>query len=394
MEFSVPTNWQKELTDKISLANTTEEIKEVYGKLTFDDIGGGRPASSLALISKKKAKKQIINLRNKGFKFNYLLNALCLDNLELTREGQKKFRRLLGWIVDAGVDAVTVAVPYLAMWVKKNYPSLSITVSALANVDSLSKAIFWDDLGVEKITFPGPVINRNFSLIRELKKTIKSKVQLIANNACLANCPEYINHALMNSHASQGWHSCRGYMFDYHLIMCRLKRLEDPVNFIRSDWIRPEDIDFYEGLGVDSIKLVDRRLPSDMLARIINAYVQRSYSGNLLDLFHTFQGKSFSAHKGWIYKLFHLSLYLPADAFRLLKFSRLLSKLEVYIDNKQLDGFIENIPGKCDLISCAPCGYCRRAAVRAVKIDPVYRKAMLDKYAAAMHDIFRGSFIF
>lgn len=380
MDFSIPTNWQEDIILDLVSKNTKGEIKEVYGKLALDDIGGGRTASTLAFVSQEQAKEHIRELRNQGFRFNYLLNTLCMDNLEFTRQGQKRIRHLLDWLVKIGIDLVTVANPYLMMWIKKNYPFISITVSALANIDSMNRAKFWEDLGAHKITFPGPIVNRNFSLIKLLRKSLKCKMQLIANNACLCNCPTYINHALMNSHASQTWHKCGGYMFDYHLIMCRLRRLKNPINFIRSDWIRPEDIAFYEELGVDSIKLVDRRLPTHMILKIISAYLNRSYQGNLVDLFHTLQGKTFNVHKGWINKLFYLRNPFSMNPAKILKFSQLLSEMQIFIDNKQLDGFLKNMPKECNLTTCDTCGYCKIITNQAVKIDENYLKNMLTQY--------------
>lgn len=394
MEFSVPTNWQKGLVSGLMSKNVKGEIKEVYGKLALDDVGGGRTASTLAFVSAKEAEKHIKRLRNKGFRFNYLLNAVCMDNLEFTRPGQKKLRRLLDWLVKIGIDSVTVANPYLMIWIKKNYPFISITVSVMANVDSINRAKFWEGLGADKIAFPGPTVNHNFSLIKLLRKSIKCKIQLIANTACICNCPTYINHALMNTHASQSWHRCRGYMFDYCLIMCRLRRLEKPVLFIRSDWIRPEDISSYEKLGIDSIKLIDRRLPTDMILKIISAYLNRSYQGNLIDLFPIFQGKTFTTHKGWIKKFFYLVIPLSMNPIKILKFSKLLSRMEIFIDNTQLDDFLRNMPEECDLTSCDTCGYCRAIANRVVKINGDYLKNMLTQYKEVIDVLFKDGLSF
>jgi collagenase-like PrtC family protease len=312
--------------------------------------------------------------------------------MEFTAVGQCKMRRLCEWLVKAGVDSVTIANPYIALWLKKNYPNLSLAVSVIAQVDSLKRAKFWEGLGVEIITFPGPVVNRNFGLIKLLRKSLKCKIQLIANNPCLPNCPTSANHHTMLSHASQSWHRCKGYVFDYYLVMCRLNRLKEPVNFIRSDWIRPEDVHIYEGLGVDSIKLVDRRAPADMILRITEAYLKRRYEGNLADLFPTFLGKTFNAHRGWVRKTGFLARILFMDPVKIIKLSQLLSKLEVFIDNRQLDGYLENIPQDCSFVTCQDCGYCEAAADKAVKIDASYRNDMILQYEKAIDMISKNSF--
>jgi collagenase-like PrtC family protease len=388
MDFSIPTNWQNDLASGIPSCNKKKEIKEVYGKLFLDDVGGGRIASGLSFVSKKAAERHIYQLRDIGLKFNYLLNAICMDNLEFTSVGQSKIRRLLDWLAGIGVDSVTVANPYLVMWVKRNYPSFAVNVSVMANVDSVRRARFWESLGVDKITFPGPVVNRNFTLLKQLRNSVKCKMQLVANNSCLCNCPTYIGHALMSCHASQSWHKSKGWIFDYYVAMCRLTRLNDIINFVRADWIRPEDVDFYADMGVDSIKLVDRRLPTDNLFKIISAYQLRTYRGNLADLFPVLQGKSFNSHKDWLRKIFYLGNVFRVNPFKVIKFSGLLSKIEVTIDNKKLDTFLKEMPRECDLISCKECGYCRKVATEAVSINKGYLDSALRNYKEISESLF------
>ena len=392
MKFSVPTNWQKEIITGLSRVNKRGEIEEVYGKLAADEVGGGRPASAVAFVSRHQAQKHIQKLHAAGFKFNYLLNALCMDNLELTAPGQKRIRRLCDWLMIAGVDSVTIASPYLAVWIKRNYPSLAISASVIAEVDTLSRAKFWEDTGVYKITFPGPAVNRDFELIQQLRKAVKCRVQLIANNACLRNCATQLNHHVLLSHASQSWHECRGYAFDYCVLMCREKRLRDPVHFLRSDWIRPEDIRLYDDLGVDSIKLVDRRSPTDTILRICEAYLNRSYNGNLLDLFPTFHGTTFNVHRGWAYKLLLLGNLLGLHPFKTVQYATLFSKLEIEIDNTKLNGFLQNMPASCDGVTCSSCGYCKDFVDAAVHIEAGYRQKLLGEYARALTDVFENGF--
>jgi hypothetical protein len=51
----------------------------------------------------------------------------------------------------------------------------------------------------------------------------------------------------------------------------------------------------------------------------------------------------------------------------------------VYIDNNQLNGFLEGIIERdCDIQSCEECGYCGRWAEKIVKVDADYRKDMLE----------------
>ena len=50
MKFTVGTNWQKDLISKIK----RDSVKELYGKLAYDFVGGGRPAYISADPSKEE----------------------------------------------------------------------------------------------------------------------------------------------------------------------------------------------------------------------------------------------------------------------------------------------------------------------------------------------------
>ena len=394
MNLTVPTNWQKELITGLAKLNTNGQVKEIYGKLALDEVGGGRPPSALAYVSKKQAKAHIKKIKESGFEFNYLLNSLCFDNLEFTKKGQKMFRRLLDWISENEVDRVTVANPFLLMWIKENYPQLKITVSAMANINTVKKAKQWETLGADKITFPASAVNRNLKLIKLLRESLSSKIQLIANSGCLLNCPDLSNHALMNSHVSQKWHKCKGYILDYHILNCRYKRLAEPVNFIRSEWIRPEDIPFYKNLGVDTIKLIDRRLSTEKILQITEAYLKQNYEGNLIDLLPIFQGRSFNIHKKRVRKIFFLGNIFSMNIFKILKYSKLFSKIDIKIDNKALNGFIEKIPERCSPDLCPTCKLCLQTADRVVQIDPNYQEQLKTQYKEALDEILKKGLSF
>ncbi len=118
MKISVGTNFQDDYIDGIKKF----QVKEVYGKLTADFIGGGRPSFMLPVIRKKKLELFIKELHRNGIQFNYLLNSTCLSNLEVTKKGYNKIRRDLDWLSKIGTDSITVAIAHLGKIIKKHYP--------------------------------------------------------------------------------------------------------------------------------------------------------------------------------------------------------------------------------------------------------------------------------
>lgn len=377
MKFSVPTNWQDDLLPQFN----SPEITEVYGKLAEDFVGGGRNAYSLPNVSKKRVANYIRDIHKNDCEFNYLLNASCLGGKEFTSKGQKQIFRLLDWLVKTGVDSVTVSLPYLAEMIRKNFPSVKIAVSVMAHVDSIEKAKFWESLGAYSITLVHTKLNRDFKLLEQLRKNIKCQLQLMANNHCIYNCPLEEYHELFASHGSQSGYSNGNFIFDYCYLTCRYKKIIQPALLISSPWIRPEDVSLYDEIGIDNIKLVDRRLPSAELIKIIKAYINKRYEGNLLELFPTLGGASPVNLSNILLRIKHFFRPSAANIFMVFKLKDLLETIDIFIDNRALDGFINFfLTHNCRLISCDDCGYCQEIANKVVKIDKDYQDKIGREY--------------
>ena len=142
------------------------------------------------------------------------------------------------------------------------------------------------------------------------------------------------------------------------LIHIFLQKYREPENLLRSTWCRPEDLHFYEEIGIQKYKLTDRNKSSSWLLRTADAYCSGKYEGNLSEILNMnhFQNKQMMHGK-------HVS---KTD----LKTLRSLMQLEIDIDNQKLDGFMEHfLTHSCNLQSCRDCGYCRGFAQRALRYD-------------------------
>lgn len=385
MKFSVPTNWQKDLVSNIRV----DCIEDLYGQLASDFIGGGRASYALPSISKKNVIAQIQEIHKNGMRFNYLLNASCLDNKEWTASGQKRIRKFLDWLVEIKVDIVTVTIPYLLELIKRQYPNLKVYVSTLAGVNSIERAKYWEDLGADGIGLFGQDVNRDFALLKQIRKEIKCQLFLIPNNSCLYRCPFFIYHGILTSHASQIDHRTKGYMIDYCRISCDYKKIAEPINLIRADWIRPEDIHYYEDIGIDKIKLVDRSMTTERIKLIVQAYTERFYDGNLLDLF-PFPSRSIAfLNSNPFHKVRYFFRPFSVNLFKLIKGKSLLGEdIKIYIENRKLDGFLEKfLKESCNLKSCRECSYCEDIAKEVVKIDHTYYQNTITNYRSFLDSI-------
>jgi len=387
MKFSIPTNWDNRLIELID----TKNIEEFYGKMHSDYIGGGRSAYSCPPVRKRDAARHIRKIRSMGIRFNYLFNSACLGNEEYTAPWQKQFERLTGWLVDNGVDTITVSVPYLLERLKNRYPRLRVSVSAFAHVNTIHKALFWENLGADEITPSPPELNRNFKGLQAIRAHVKCGLKLIVNNNCLLYCPLHIYHSNITAHASRLRETTTGFTIDYCRINCRYLRLTDTSNFLKADWIRPEDLHVYETIGVNTFKIVDRILSTEAIVKIASAYFAGKHEGNLLDLFPKTRDISVLRRNNMFHYFKYFFRPLFVNPFRLLGIKNLMDDIDIFIDNRALDGFLENTMNKdCITRSCAECGYCSRVAEQVVKIPAQAREKLISAYRDFMNTLNHG----
>ena len=165
----------------------------------------------------------------------------------------------------------------------------------------------------------------------------------------------------------------------------------EPVDFIRSTWIRPEDVYYYEKIGMDYFKVIDRGMATQTILSIIGFYVKRSYDGNLLDLFPDPSRSIMFAKRNLFSKIKYFLRPFTVNVFKLRKFAGLFTNA-IYIDNRKLDGFLERIKNlECDKLSCAECRYCYEIAKRAVRVDEGQGKRIKEMYESCLKDIVSGS---
>jgi collagenase-like PrtC family protease len=367
MKLTIPFNGQPDLLDRVN----KERVVEVYGKLTADITGGGRPSCASPFVSRNRLAAAVKESHAYGLKFNYALNAACLNNKEHTRKGQKEIRAFLDWLSKIGVDNVTVAIPYLAQIIKKCYPNFGVIVSNIAQVNGVRKAKQWEDLGVDEISIFVSV-NRIFPLLKAIRKDVKCRIQVILNQDTLHQCAMHAYHNLLCTHASRSDSS--PFFIDYCRLSCCLRRIINPVDLIRAAWIRPEDVHYYEDIGVDIFKLVDRAMVTDAIVNIVEAYTSRRYDGNLFDLLPHYSTNLLASSPNILKKVKYFFRPFAVNIFKLYKAKGVMSDFDGYVDNRLLDGFMEFfLNNNCDSLSCSECGYCSEIAKKAVRINPAYQ---------------------
>jgi collagenase-like PrtC family protease len=371
MRLRVGANWDISFLDAVKGTS----VDALFGKLPLDIVGGARPGFVLPQVDRNDVRKYIQACHERGLEFSYLLNAPCLGNLQYSKKGYRQLVELIKWIDHAGTDSVTVGIPYLIDLIQKRFPRLKVKVSTTARVNTVRKALQYEDMGVEEIIIDEH-INREFKTLESIRKAVKCDLELIVNNICLWQCPYNYEHVNHDGHASREGEEDQYCYLQYPGYLCLYRKLMDPVELLKSPWIRPEDIPSYENLGYHHFKITERFKRTPLLLENVLAYENRRYDGNLLDLFTLPRKGAFTP--------VHLEYFIQPKHVNIMKISELekVFDLEVremiQLDNKKLEGFIEHFKEKdCQQISCSHCRYCETVfeKVAVVKKEEVERAA-------------------
>ena len=393
-KFSLAANYDLELVPALA----PYPVDEVYGKFPTDGVSGGRPRYLATPLSEADLRLYIRLLDRQGIAFNYLLNGACFGNREWTRPWQKRLTALLNKVGELGVRRVTVSTPFLLELVKRRFPEFKVRVGIYAQVDTPRRARFWEELGADAITLESFSINRNFPRLAAIRQAVHCDLQLIANHVCLPNCPLQSYHQNGFAHASD---DASTLFIDYCFLQCSRLRLTDPSQFIKSAWIRPEDIGVYEAMGYTTFKLLERGIPSAELLRRVKAYSERRFDGNLAELLLSYGFKE-PLRKESLWTLRHfwkprqvnpLRLKPLNDLARLQGWLSPLEKSPIWVDTQQIPKtFLDSFRDRdCSSLDCKVCGYCERIAVKAVSISSEYRTEVLSKYAEMDDSMLTGA---
>lgn len=345
MKITIATNWDNELIKQVSLMNKNSKNKvvEVFGSKKIDFLGSARPSEILPEVTEAQMKVHIALCHENNIKFNYVINAVSYGLKEFDLLFRKKLVAFVSDLLSMGVDLVTVANPLFIETIRENFPNLYICASTVCKIDTLRRIEWYSELKVNRIILETD-INRDFGLLKKIRSRTHLELEVLANLQCIFQCPNNTFDYICDGFRSQT--SVEGVFYNYPKIKCSNIKLRNPVEFIKSPWIRPEDSKFYQQTGIEFIKIAGREAPTSWLASTTRAYLNESYQGNFFDL----TGNQVISSIG--------SLQVNG--------CEKLPPLLIYLDNKELNSFIDFfIEGRCTL-DCEQCKYCHKWAEKLV----------------------------
>lgn len=353
--FTVPTPFTPEFIEQLAALNSEfagsgGRVFELYGAFQEGSFNSARPAKYLPAVSREQFRRHVARARDHGIGFNYLLNSPSYSNHEYTHQGRKELADLLAFLAESGVASVTVAVPYLVDIISSACPELEVVVSTIGYVAGVAGIDQYCEAGAKRIVLDMEV-NRDFQFLRAGCAESPVPLEVIVNPVCLSQCHFKYNHNCVAAMGSQSPEpGVVGAPYNqYYLNWCYLRKLTTESEFLKSPWIRPEDLRLWEDTGISSFKIAGRGLAGPEILRLCRSYLAQRFSGNLLDLL------------GWPHWL----------AFRDNGDGDLLPPLEVCLDNASLDGFLDffaSATPQCRL-GCRRCGHCQAWSRKALSFS-------------------------
>jgi len=318
-----------ELNEKYS----PNKVIETYGQITTAGINvSGRSAEHLIQVDLKQLEEYVCLSRKHGIDFNYTLNASCMSNYELTDEGIRTIQEFVMDLYNIGVTAFTVTLPKIIESIRSLNINAHIVVSTICAVISPQTAVHYKNMNVSRLVLDNDII-RDFKTIKDISTVFGGDIELIVNSSCLKGCPLKSFHYNAIAHTDN--YTIKP--LDFYESYCENIKNEDISVFMKQNWIRPEDLQLYTDAGVNYFKISGRKdISKRDPVRAAEYYLRGDYSGDLLSLISLFsEGKSFNC----------------------------------YLDNKQLDGFMNSIRDSVSGCTgvCDSCSLCTEYAKKALK---------------------------
>jgi len=263
-----------------------DSIYEVY--FSWGDFASGRSAQTtdsellpweLVEIQKNSLKK----LSQNGIALNLLFNANCYGRDSQSRAFFEKIGDTADYIKrNFALASVTTASPLIAKFFKDNFEdidvraSVNMEIGTAEGIDYLSD--YFDSFYLKR------ELNRDKDAVKNISDYAKSKGKrlfMLANSGCLNYCSAHNFHDNLVAHEAEiaRMDNCYSFCGICHEFLKKPENVQKIIE--RTNFVRPEDIDGYDGLFT-AAKLATRihNNPTEVL----KSYINKKYSGDILRL--------------------------------------------------------------------------------------------------------------
>lgn len=277
------------------LERFSPHLHEVFAAVPPSLVGSGRAGAHP--LTREMMAEQAKAAHAAGVGYTALMNAVSLGGRQFKTEFLSEFRGFLDFAAASGIDALTIADPFLihqaVQFRDSTGAELDIYVSSLNDITDAVSAKRFEEMGVDRIILHQNV-NRDFPALRAILDAVSCEIELYANTGSLFKCPYRQAHRVLVSHLSTlaPEQLAGGDNGNWYKAHCVALRKTNPLEIVMAPTIRPEDVAFYQKNGIRFFKISGRAMPTEWMLPVLQAYVDRGWKGNIADLCDTNMGQS------------------------------------------------------------------------------------------------------
>ncbi|QQV89425.1 hypothetical protein SJ_07 [Proteus phage SJ_PmiM] len=351
--FKVGTNFDLVLLDKIVELNKkypNSIINEVYGSTRDMAFAAARPDFRLPDVKNEQLETYVQRCNDLGICFNYTLNTINPGSKRELQEWKKKsIQDYVQYLWSIGVYRVTVANPIIMEIIREVNTEIQFEVSTILHVDAVTQIKYLHDQYNIKKVCCGIHKNRSVSFLKRAAEFCNKNgiiFELLVNEFCSNAGKGYTTHCSYRDSCyifhstditAEDAKSLNGYPMQH----CIKARDTDPFNWLRTRFIRPQDLELYRSIGISQFKVSGRTGTTEYIVKVLEAYASEKFEGNLLELWKPLE----TIYNGQ---------------------SELDHQHQVYLETSLLDGFLNKRWFKHPDFDCAneicgtTCKYCER----------------------------------
>lgn len=281
-----------------SIYEIVRDYKDSISSVYFSMAGHASARSVIEAELAEDMLEELQAINGMGVPCTLLYNANCYGGEAISTTFKDDIIREISNLSERiDLREITTTSPFVAKVVKLYFPEIKVCASVNMWIGSPhAMEYLGDDFDSY---YMQREYNRDFKQIARMKKWCDEHgktMKLLANSGCMYNCAFHSFHDNLVAHEvevsqkdnafSQHPSPCWDYM---HAHGC----VDATATFLRSSWIRPEDVKHYEGY-FSEMKLATRMHSNPR--RVVMAYARGKFKGNMFDLTEPSFSRRFSAH--------------------------------------------------------------------------------------------------
>ncbi len=294
--FKLGYNFDKKLLNVIDILNKEHSnkgcINEIFCSIQKHAWLAARPDFRLPDITVEELREHTKLAKELGITMNYTLNTINPGTREQLVDSSALKEVLLD-LIYCGINRVTAASPLIIDLIRHlTGDHFEIEISTVMHLDNVSQIRYLHEQYTLKKVCIGIHKNRTFKWLKNAADYANAngiELEILSNEFCANGGDGYTTHCAYRDscyllHASDITKEDTEKLNGYPMQHCMASRDTDAVNWLRTRFVRPQDLHYYTDIGISKFKISGRTGSVEYLAYIAEAYISGKFDDNLLKL--------------------------------------------------------------------------------------------------------------